>query len=290
MSADEPDPVAPPGPPVPAPGSPALASGAGDRAIRHSRQLRIPELGPAGQERLAAAHVLVVGAGGLGSPVLQYLAAAGVGRLTVVDDDAVELSNLNRQTLHRAADVGRKKAERAAEFVAALDAGIVVEARVERLSVDNARDRVREADLCVDATDGLPTKYLLNDACVREGRPLVHGAVTAFAGQVLFVPPGGRPCLRCLFEEVPPPGTVPTCQTAGALGAACGVVGSLMAAEAVKALAGTGSLLAGRFLTVDVLAPRVREMRFAARADCPTCGEEWDIDARTREDYEGGPP
>lgn len=256
------------------------------RAERHGRQLLLPELGPEGQARLDDARVLVVGCGGLGAPVIQYLAAAGVGRLTLCDDDDVELSNLNRQVLHRAADVGRKKAERAAEWVRELDPELSVSAVPLRLGVGNARERVREHDVVVDCTDGLPGKFLLNDACVIEDKPLVHGAATAFSGQVLVVPGAAGPCLRCLFEDVPPPGTVPTCQEAGVLGGTVALVGSLMALEVVKLVARVGDVVGGRFLTVDALEPSVRAMRFSRRADCAACGDEPEVDARTPADYE----
>lgn len=256
------------------------------RAERHGRQLLLPEISAEGQERLSLARVLVVGCGGLGAPVIQYLAAAGVGRLTLADDDQVELSNLNRQVLHRSADVGRKKAERAAEWVRELDEALTVVPLLARVGVRNARELVREHDLVVDCTDGLPQKFLLNDACVLEDVPLVHGAATAFSGQVLVVPGASGPCLRCLFEDVPPPGTVPTCQEAGVLGGTVALVGSLMALEAVKHLARVGEVPAGRFLSVDALEPSLRPVRFSRRADCAACGDEPEVDARTPADYE----
>lgn len=255
------------------------------RALRHSRQLLLPEIGREGQARLERARVLVVGCGGLGAPVIEQLAAAGVGHLTLADDDAVELSNLNRQVLHRTEDVGRKKAERAREWVLALDPELQVEALVRRIGTADARDLAKAHDLVVDCTDGLPAKFLLNDACVLEDVPLVHGAATAFSGQVLFVPGRAGPCLRCLFEEVPPPGTVPTCQEAGILGATCGLVGSLMALEAIQHLAGLARE-GGRFLTVDALGPEVRTLRFLPRPECAACGDEPEVDARTPDDYQ----
>lgn len=256
------------------------------RAERHGRQLLLPEVGAEGQARLARARVLVVGCGGLGAPVIQYLAAAGVGHLTLCDDDQVELSNLNRQVLHRAADVGRKKAERAAEWVRELDDALAVRPLYERVGVGNARELAHAHDVVVDCTDGLPGKFLLNDACVLEDVPLVHGAATAFSGQVLVVPGARGPCLRCLFEDVPPPGTVPTCQEAGVLGGTVALVGSLMALEVVKAIAKVGELPAGRFLSVDALDPSLRAMRFSRREDCAACGEDPEVDARTPADYE----
>lgn len=256
------------------------------RAERHGRQLLLPELGADGQARLEAGRVLIVGCGGLGAPVVQYLAAAGVGHLTLCDDDDVELSNLNRQVLHRGADVGRNKAARAAEWVAELDPALKVTALEERLGVKNARELVRAHDVVVDCTDGLPGKFLLNDAAVLENVCLVHGAATGFAGQVLVVPGASGPCLRCLFEDVPPPGTVPSCQEAGVLGGTVALVGSLMVLEVVKRLAGLGDDVTGRFLSVDALAPAMRPLRFSRREDCAACGEEPDVDARTPADYE----
>jgi adenylyltransferase/sulfurtransferase len=255
------------------------------RRDRYHRQLLLPDFGAAGQDALERARVLVVGCGGLGTPVVQYLAAAGVGALTLVDDDVVEESNLNRQVLHRQADVGRSKAERAAEWVHALDDELTVRALDERVTTHNARELAQEHDLVVDCTDGLPVKYLLNDACVRERVPLVHGAVTAFAGQVLVVPAGGAPCLRCLFPEIPPPEDVPTCQTAGILGAATGVIGSMMASEALKLLA-SAPTLSGRFCAWDGLANTTRVLGVPKDARCAACGESPTIDARDPAAYE----
>lgn len=256
-------------------------------AQRQARQIALPEVGARGQDALGKARVLVIGCGGLGGPVIQYLAAAGVGALTLVDDDVVEPSNLNRQVLFGEADVGRRKAEVAAERVHALDGDLDVAARVERLTGLAARRAVAAHHLVLDCTDGLPTKFLLNDACVLEDRALVHGAATAWAGQVLVVPGRRGPCLRCLFEEPPPRGTAPTCRTAGILGAVTGVVGSMMAAEAVKVIVGLDArTLTGRFLAVDVLAPLVRELAFARRADCAACGDAPSVDVTRAEDYE----
>ena len=253
---------------------------------RHSRQLLLPELGEAGQRALQRARALVVGCGGLGAPVIQYLAGAGVGSLTLYDDDVVERSNLNRQLLHREADVGRRKAERAREWVQALDGALEVQAHVERVTTQNVRALVAAHDIVLDCTDGLPNKYLLNDACVREDTPLIHGAVTAFDGQLLVVPGASGPCLRCLFEEIPPPGVVPSCGQAGVLGAVCGIVGSMMANEAIKLLSAAPALRpASRFFVMDARLPSLRALRIERRADCPTCGDEPEYDARDDDDY-----
>jgi molybdopterin/thiamine biosynthesis adenylyltransferase len=262
---------------------------ANERAERHSRNVRLSDIGVEGQGRLADARVLVVGAGGLGAPVISYLAAAGVGRLTIVDDDRVERSNLNRQVLFTTEDIGLEKAVVAATRARALDPALDIEPMVARVTVANARELVRSHDVVVDCTDGLPAKYLLNDACVREGIPLVHGAVTALVGQVLVVPRGGRPCLRCLFDSLPPEGTVPSCQTVGVLGAACGVIGSLLASECVKLLVDGPPPPVARFLTVDLARTRFTALAFEPRADCDACGPHARIDARDPDDYRSSP-
>jgi molybdopterin/thiamine biosynthesis adenylyltransferase len=255
---------------------------------RFARQLVLPEIGRAGQARLTAARVVVVGCGGLGAPVIQQLAAAGVGRLTLIDDDVVEPSNLNRQTLFRADDAGARKAVAAAAFVRALAPDVDVTAVVERLTATRAREVVAGADLVVDCSDGLPTKYLLNDACVREDRVLVHGAATAWSGQVVVVPGARGPCLRCLFPTLPPRDAVPTCRTAGIVAPTTGVVGSLQAAAALRLLLGVRPIAdeAGRFVAVDAKAGTTRTLRFDRDPDCPACGEAPTLHARTDVDYE----
>ena len=253
---------------------------------RYARQLVLPELGPVGQERLRSARVLVVGCGGLGAPVIQQLAAAGVGGMTLVDDDVVEVSNLNRQTLFGEADVGDRKAVVAAGFVRRLDSDIDVQPLVERVTTARARRLVAAHDVTVDCSDGLPTKYLLNDAAVRERRPLIHGAATAWSGQVLVVRSPQGPCLRCLFPSLPPRGSLPTCRTAGILGAVTSVVGSFQAAEAVKVLVGDPRALSGRFLAIDVLEPSTRVMTFPRDPACPACGDLPICDAEHDADYD----
>ena len=255
---------------------------------RHARQLVLPEIGRAGQARLRAAHAVVVGCGGLGAPVIQQLTAAGIGRLTLVDDDVVEPSNLNRQTLFRAEDVGKRKAAAAAAFARALDPDIDAAAVVERLTATRARDVVARADVVVDCSDGLPTKYLLNDACVREDRLLVHGAATAWSGQVVVVPGARGPCLRCLFPSLPPRDSVPTCRTAGVVAPTTGVVGSLQAAAALRVLLGVHPIAdeAGRFVAVDVKTSTTRTLRFDRDPACPACGDAPTLTARDDVDYE----
>jgi sulfur-carrier protein adenylyltransferase/sulfurtransferase len=247
---------------------------AGRRDLRrYSRHLLIPEVGLAGQERLSAARVLVVGAGGLGSPVLAYLAAAGVGRILVIDDDTVDVTNLQRQILYDTADVGESKALRAAERLRALNPQIAIDPLAMRLDASNARDLVRLVDVVVDGSDTFSTRYLVNDACVLEGKPDVHGAIFRFDGQVsIFGAPGG-PCYRCLYPEAPPEHLVPTCSEGGVLGVLAGIVGSFQAAETLKLLLGIGSPLIGRLLLIDALDARVRDVRIERDPACPLCGD-----------------
>ncbi len=239
---------------------------------RYSRHLLIPEVGLAGQQALTRARVLVIGAGGLGAPVLQYLAAAGVGRLGVVDDDVVELTNLQRQVIYATDDIGRSKAQAAAERVAALNPQVAVDPIAVRFEAGNARQLVRLYDVVVDATDTFEARYLINDACRLEGRPDVYGSIFRFDGQVSVFAPGG-PCYRCLFPEAPPAGTVPTCAEGGVLGVLAGIVGTWQASEALKLILGIGIPLAGRLLLVDALGARVREIAVAVDPDCPLHGE-----------------
>ncbi len=245
---------------------------------RYSRHLLIPEVGLAGQERLAAARVLAIGAGGLGSPILAYLAAAGVGRIIVIDDDTVDVTNLQRQILYDTADVGAPKAHRAAERLRALNPQITIDALATRFDAANARELVRLADVVVDGSDTFGTRYLVNDACVLEGKPDVHGAIFRFDGQVsVFGAPGG-PCYRCLYPEAPPEHLVPSCAEGGVLGVLAGMVGTFQAAEALKLILGIGSPLIGRLLLIDALDARVREVRIARDPECPLCGEHRTID------------
>lgn len=243
--------------PLVAPGPPLSAA----QVERYSRHVLLPQIGDMGQRRLRNARVCVIGAGGLGAPVLLYLAAAGVGRIGVVDSDDVELSNLHRQVIHRTADLGRAKVSSAAEAIGALDPDIEVVQHRDRLTADNI-DLIAEYDLVVDGTDNFPTRYLVNDACVRLGLPEVWGSVFRFDAQVAVFwgrPPAPGPAavqLRDLFPEPPPPDAVPSCAEAGVLGALCGQVGSLMATEAVKLITGVGDPLLGRVLVLDALAAR----------------------------------
>ncbi len=244
----------------------------GRRALRrYSRHLLIPEIGLAGQERLQRARVLVVGAGGLGSPVLAYLAAAGVGRIGIVDDDVVDETNLQRQVLFAQADVGRTKAAVAAERIVALNPQVAVDAYPLRFVAANARELVRPYDLVVDATDSFESRYLVNDAAHLEKKPDVYGAIFRFDGQVSVFGPEG-PCYRCLFPQAPPPGSVPSCAEGGVLGALAGIVGAWQANEALKVLLGIGASLAGRLVSIDALGGRTREFALPRDPACALCG------------------
>ena len=251
-----------------------MASPAGRVDVRrYSRHLLIPEVGLSGQEKLSAARVLVVGAGGLGSPVLAYLAAAGVGRIGIVDDDAVDVTNLQRQILYRTDDVGKAKAATAAERLHALNPQIALDVIPVRLDATNARDIVRLYDVIVDGTDTFGSRYLINDACVLEGKPDVYGSIFRFDGQVsIFGAPGG-PCYRCMFPEPPPEHLVPNCAEGGVLGVLAGMVGTWQAAEALKLVLGIGAPLVGRLALIDALDARVREVRIARDPECAVCGD-----------------
>ena len=226
-----------------------------------------------GQLRLKGARVLIVGAGGLGAPTALYLAAAGVGRLGLVDFDAVELSNLQRQVLYTTADVGRPKAEAAAERLRALNPEVEIEPHPVRLSAANARDVLSGYDVVVDGTDNFPTRYLVNDACSLMNLPYVYGSIFRFEGQASVFQRGHGPCYRCLHPEPPPAGMVPNCAEGGVLGVLPGIIGSIQAAEALKLILGRGSTLAGRLILFDALTMRFREMAITRDPDCPLCGD-----------------
>lgn len=248
----------------------------GDRIDRYARHLILPEVGGAGQQRLLNSRVLVVGAGGLGAPILLYLAAAGVGTLGIVDDDSVDISNLQRQVIHTTERVGTPKVASAGAAIAALDPAIRVVPHRLRLDAESAAELFADYDVIADGSDNFETRYAVNDAAVAAGRTLVSGAVLRFDGQLsTFKPHAGPeyPCYRCLFPEAPPPDAVPTCSEAGILGAVAGVVGSLQATEVLKELLGLGSGLAGRLLLYDALSAETRSISFARRADCPACGD-----------------
>ncbi|KFN45707.1 molybdopterin-synthase adenylyltransferase MoeB [Arenimonas composti] len=242
---------------------------------RYARHLRLPQVGLEGQRRLEQASVLLLGAGGLGSPAAYYLAAAGIGRIVLVDDDVVERSNLQRQILHTDAAIGTPKVESAARALAALNPRLRIEARRERLGADNVDALLAGVDVVVDGADNFPARYLLSDACVQHGKPLVYGAVHRFEGQVSVFDAGRRrgeaPCYRCLFPEPPAAADAPNCSEAGVLGVLPGVVGLLQATEAIKLILGIGTPLRGRLLHFDALGMRFRETRLSADPECAVC-------------------
>lgn len=241
--------------------------------VRYSRHILLDEIGGTGQAKLRAASVLIVGAGGLGSPLALYLAAAGVGRLGVVDADVVELSNLQRQIAHTTARLGQPKALSAAEAARAINPLVTVEPHVTRLEPENALALIGRYDIVCDATDNFATRYLVSDACVLAKRTLVSAAVMRFEGQLsTFKPHVGGPCYRCLYPAAPPPGMVPTCAEAGVLGAVVGVMGTLQATEVLKEILGIGESMSGRLLIWDALATRMRVVRLRPDPACPACG------------------
>lgn len=246
-----------------------------DFAERYSRHLRLPQVGVEGQRKLEAACVLLIGAGGLGSPAAYYLAAAGVGTLRIADDDVVDRSNLQRQILHTEARIGMRKVESAALALSALNPRTRIDAVAERVSSDNVERLLDGVDLVVDGADNFPARYLLNDACVKLGKPLVYGAVHRFEGQVSVFDAGRHrgvaPCYRCLFPEPPPPESAPNCAEAGVLGVLPGVVGLIQATEAIKLIIGIGTSLSGRLLHFDALSMRFRETRLSADPQCVVC-------------------
>jgi sulfur-carrier protein adenylyltransferase/sulfurtransferase len=252
---------------------------------RYRRHLSLPEFGLEGQQRLLASSVLLIGAGGLGCPLAQYLAAAGVGRIGLLDFDVVDVSNLQRQVLYGTRDVGRPKVEVARERIHALNPDVDLVTFRERLTSENALERFRDFDVVIDGTDNFPTRYLSNDACVLLGKPTVYGAILRFEGQASTFDATRGPCYRCLFPEPPPPGSVPSCAEGGVLGVLPGIIALIQATEAVKLLTGIGEPLIGRFLHYDALAMRFDEFRFQKDPDCPVCGKQPTITELI--DYEG---
>jgi adenylyltransferase/sulfurtransferase len=244
-----------------------------EQILRYSRQIILPYVGGEGQRKLLASKVLLVGAGGLGSPAGLYLAAAGVGTIGIMDFDVVDLSNLHRQVLHHTDDLGRPKTESAAETIRSLNPDVQVILHQQKLTSENALEIFSQYDVIVEGSDNFPTKYLANDACVLLGKPLVFGAVFQFEGQVSVFLPGESACYRCLFPNPPPPGAVPSCQEAGVLGVVPGVIGCIQATETIKLLLELGTTLAERLLILSALDMEFLEIQAKRNPQCPVCGE-----------------
>jgi sulfur-carrier protein adenylyltransferase/sulfurtransferase len=243
-----------------------------DEILRYSRHLIMPEVGMEGQKKLKAARVLTIGAGGLGSPLALYLAAAGVGRLGIVDFDVVDFTNLQRQIIHSTENVGRSKLESARERIAQINPYVQVEGYETALTSENALEILEPYDVVVDGTDNFPTRYLVNDACVLLGKPNVYGSIFRFEGQASVFYAKQGPCYRCLYPEPPPPGLVPSCAEGGVLGVLPGVIGVIQAIEAVKLIIGKGDSLIGRLMLFDALKMQFRELKLRKNPDCPICG------------------
>jgi len=244
-----------------------------DEILRYSRHLIVPEVGMEGQLKLKAAKVLLVGAGGLGAPLGLYLAAAGIGRIGLVDFDVVDFTNLQRQVIHFTKDVGRNKIDSAAEKMQALNPNVEIVKHEVALSSENAMEILQDYDLVVDGTDNFPTRYLVNDACVLLGKPNVYGSIFRFEGQATVFAYQGGPCYRCLYPEPPPPGLVPSCAEGGVLGILPGTIGLIQATETVKLILGIGEPLVGRLLLYDALGMRFRELKLRKNPECPICGD-----------------
>src|SRR3712207_3094354 len=255
-----------------------------DEIARYSRHLIMPEVALDGQKKLKAAKVLTVGTGGRGSPLALYLAAAGIGTIGIVDFDVVDESNLQRQIIHGTSDVGRPKVESARDKILDINPNVEVRVHEEALTSENALEVFADYDVIVDGTDNFPTRYLVNDACVLLGKPNVYGSIFRFEGQASVFAMETGPCYRCLYPEPPPPGLVPSCAEGGVLGVLPGIVGTIQATEAIKLILGTGEPLIGRFLILDALRMRFRELKLRKDPDCPVCGDRPTIKALI--DYE----
>jgi sulfur-carrier protein adenylyltransferase/sulfurtransferase len=245
-----------------------------DEIRRYSRHLILPEVGMAGQKKICSTSVLCIGAGGLGSPIAMYLAAAGIGKIGVLDFDKVDFSNLQRQIIHGTEDVGRPKTESAKETINSINPNCEVVIHNTRISSENAMEIISQYDIVVDGTDNFPTRYLTNDACVLLKKPNVYGSIFRFDGQAsVFAPHLGGPCYRCLYPEPPPPGMVPSCAEGGVLGVLPGIVGTIQATEILKLALGKGSSLVGRLLLFNALEMKFREVKLRRDPECPLCGE-----------------
>lgn len=257
-----------------------------DQLQRYSRHIILPEVGGKGQKKILNAKVFIVGAGGLGCPVGYYLAAAGVGTIGMIDNDTVELSNLQRQIAHNTKRLGVHKVDSAKETFESLNPDVNVVGIKDRISKDNILDLIKDYDIVVDGSDNFPTRYLVNDACVMLKKPLVSGAILKFEGQVTTILPGEGHCYRCLFEEMPPAGLVPSCQEAGVLGAITGVVGALQATEVLKLILGKGDVLKNTLLIYDALKVNFRRVKVPKNNDCAVCGPNPSI--TELQDYDAG--
>jgi adenylyltransferase/sulfurtransferase len=249
-----------------------------DEILRYSRHIILPEVALDGQRKLKAARILLIGAGGLGSPLAMYLAAAGIGKLGLVDFDVVDTSNLQRQVIHKTSNIGKSKLQSAREFITEVNPNVEVVAYEAAFTSENAMAIAREYDIIIDGTDNFPTRYLVNDVSVLLGKPNVYGSIFRFEGQASVFAADRGPCYRCLYPEPPPPGMVPSCAEGGVLGVLPGVIGLIQATEAIKLILGKGDTLIGRLLLYDALAMRFREVRLRKNPDCPICGEHRTID------------
>lgn len=244
-----------------------------ERLERYSRHILLADVGIEGQQKIFDAKVLIIGAGGLGSPIALYLAAAGVGTIGIADADTVDISNLQRQVIHFTHDLGQPKVESAADKMRAINPDVTVRTYHEFLLANNIRPILREYDFVIDGTDNFAAKFLINDACVLEGKPFSHGGILRFNGQTMTVLPGSSACYRCVFHAPPPRGSVPTCSQAGVLGAVAGMLGTIQAVEALKFITGVGSLLTDTLLGFDAKTLDFRKVHFKRNVHCPVCGE-----------------
>lgn len=256
-----------------------------EEILRYSRHIILSEVGGAGQQKLKEARVLVVGAGGLGSPVLLYLAAAGVGRIGVIEDDVVDVTNLQRQIIHTTHDVDKPKVVSASETMKSINPHVEVDVYHERLTKGNIFKLLEGYDIVVDGVDNFPTRYLINDACVMTKKTLIEGGILRFMGLIMSIKGGETACYRCVFEEPPPPGTVPSCAEAGILGAVAGVLGTLQATEVLKIITGVGEPLYNRLLQFDAEELRFHEVQARRNPKCPVCGEKPTITELIEYDY-----
>jgi molybdopterin/thiamine biosynthesis adenylyltransferase len=243
-----------------------------EQVTRYSRHILLPEVGGKGQKKIAQSRILIVGAGGLGSPAALYLAAAGVGTLGLIDSDIVDLSNLQRQVIHQTPDVGRPKVQSAKEKIEALNADVKVVTYEERLVARNALELIRQYDVVIDGVDNFPAKFLINDACFFADKPLVHGGILRFDGRVTTIVPKKSACYRCVFKNPPPPGLVASCQEAGVIGVLAGIIGTIQAPEALKLVLGIGRPLTDRMLDFDARKTAFREIKTKRNPNCPLCG------------------